>query len=162
MSPNKKIIKQFSKAKEIFEIKLCPNMKKAKREENTAENESSGKKKLKTTVESSVPTLASIKPNDLQDIQLNYDTHRLRSEFFNLECLELSKKLLNKYLVRKIELETKGCFALAIGKIVETEAYLGGSDKASHTFNNKQTDRLKAMYMTAGEYYKFLTLLLHF
>ena len=119
-------------------------MKKSKNESN----ESNANKKQKKAL-TSEEACAAIACDDLQDIQLNYDTHRLRSAFFDKQCLELSKAVLNKYLVRKIEIE-RGKFALAIGKVVETEAYVGGDDKASHTYNNKQTDRMKAMYMSPG------------
>lgn len=111
-------------------------------------------KKLKTSNSSNnssslaIPT--DIKSNDLQEIRLNYDTYRLRADFYDSDCLELSQKLLNKYLIRRIPLSLPDTYALLVGKIVETEAYLGGTDQASHTFNNKLTDRLKAMYMTAG------------
>lgn len=113
---------------------------------------------LSTTTEITSSSISSnpvvIKPNDLQEIRLNYDTHRLRADFFDAKCLELSKKLLNKYLVRRIALASSpNTYALIAAKIVETEAYLGGTDKASHTYNNKLTDRLKAMYMTSGLIY---------
>lgn len=44
---------------------------------------------------------------------------------------------------------------MLIGKIVEVEAYLGGDDKASHSFNNKVTERCKAMFMKPGTAYVY-------
>jgi len=40
-----------------------------------------------------------------------------------------------------------------IGKIVECEAYPGGDDKASHSYNGKMTERTRAMYMKPGTVY---------
>lgn len=100
--------------------------------------------------------ITEVKTNDLLDINLNMNTFRLGSEFYDENCVSLSKKLLNKYLVRRVELNADGDkFALVVGRIVETEAYVGGDDKASHTYQNKQTDRLKAMYMKAGTAYVY-------
>lgn len=129
-------------------------MKKSKNDE--IEDKKPAAKKLKTSNSSnsssgSVTIPSDIKSNDLQVIRLNYDTYRLRADFYDSDCLDLSQKLLNKYLIRRISLSLPDTYALLVGKIVETEAYLGGTDKASHTFNNKLTDRLKAMYMTAGQ-----------
>jgi DNA-3-methyladenine glycosylase len=75
---------------------------------------------------------------------------RLGETYFNKACLDLSRSLLNKYLIRRLENSQ-----FLVGKIVETEAYLGGSDRASHTYNNKSTDRVKAMYMKAGTAYVY-------
>lgn len=109
----------------------------------------SNPKKLKSNLSETSLTVPCVKSNDLQEILLNSNTYRLRSDFFNADCLDLSKSLLNKYLVRKIEVSDNQ-YALTIGKIVETEAYLGSTDKASHSYNDKQTDRTKAMYMQPG------------
>jgi DNA-3-methyladenine glycosylase len=112
------------------------------------------KRKLKLDENSAIETkIKKIKSNTIENcVDLIYINHenRLREEFFNKKCLDLSKHLLNKYLVRKLD-DSK----YLIGKIVEVEAYLGGSDRASHTYNNKQTDRLKAMYMPAGTAYVY-------
>jgi 3-methyladenine DNA glycosylase Mpg len=60
----------------------------------------------------------------------------------------MSKKLLNEYLIRKSVGQTNNNQKkYTVGKIVECEAYTGVNDHASQTFNNKQTDRLKSMYM---------------
>ena len=40
-------------------------------------------------------------------------------------------------------------------KIVETEAYLGGEDKAAHSYNGKKTERNTSMYMESGTAYVY-------
>lgn len=56
---------------------------------------------------------------------------KIKREFFIRPTLGVAKELLGKYLARK-----KGKRILA-GKIVETEAYIGPQDKASHAFGGK-------------------------
>jgi DNA-3-methyladenine glycosylase len=57
---------------------------------------------------------------------------RLQREFFLQPTLKVAQELLGKYLVR----DYKG--KLIIGKIVETEAYIGPKDKASHAYAKKE------------------------
>lgn len=75
---------------------------------------------------------------------------RLKEEFFTRATLKVAQELLGKYLVRKI-----GNFKL-IGKIVETEAYIGPKDKASHSYGGKVTVRNKAEYLVGGHCYIYL------
>lgn len=57
---------------------------------------------------------------------------RLSLTDFDKPCTNLAVYLLGKTLVRKLE---DG--GLLKGKIVETECYPGGEDKASHSFRGK-------------------------
>ena len=67
---------------------------------------------------------------------------RLASSFYNVECTKLAKNLLGKIIKREV---SEGILA---GRIVETEAYLGGEDKASHSFKG-QTERNKETLLTS-------------
>lgn len=70
---------------------------------------------------------------------------------FNVPCEELATKLLGKCLVRKISDK------MIKGRIVETECYLGGDDKASHSYRGKRTERNEPMYMAPGTCYVYMT-----
>nr|XP_014429784.1 DNA-3-methyladenine glycosylase isoform X2 [Pelodiscus sinensis] len=75
---------------------------------------------------------------------------RLGTDFFNQPCISLAKSFLGQILVHKLpdgrELQ---------GRIVETEAYLGGEDEASHSKGGKQTARNAAMFMKPGTLYVY-------
>lgn len=70
--------------------------------------------------------------------------------FYTKPTLDVAKKLLGKYIVRKIGRERLS------GKIVETEAYIGPQDKASHAYQGKVTARNKAEYLIGGHIYIYL------
>ena len=55
------------------------------------------------------------------------------------------------YLVKKIKGVT------LVGRIVETEAYLGFQDPCCHSFNGSYTDRTKTMYLSGGHSYVYFT-----
>ena len=74
---------------------------------------------------------------------------RLSSNFYQQNTFKLAQALLGKYLVRKDGLN------ILIGKIVETEAYYGPSDKASHASRGK-TGRTKIMFGQPGLTYIYL------
>lgn len=74
---------------------------------------------------------------------------RCGAAFFDCPCEELAKKLLGCALFRPVD------GTLCWGRVVETEAYLGGEDKAAHSYNGKRTPRNEAMYMTPGTAYVY-------
>jgi len=74
----------------------------------------------------------------------------LGRDFFVRDTLTVARELLGSYLVRKTSTGN------IVGKIVEVEAYLGPKDKASHSYNYKNTERTKVMYMVPGTLYIYL------
>jgi len=77
------------------------------------------------------------------------------SYYLNQDVLHLSKDLLGKYLFTCIDGITTG------GYIVETEAYNGIIDKASHSYGNRITPRTKTMFMQGGIAYVYLCYGIH-
>lgn len=75
---------------------------------------------------------------------------RLKRSFFIRPTLTVAKDLLGKYLVRKIGNKK------LVGKIVETEAYIGPKDRASHAFGGRITERCKTEYLEGGHIYIYL------
>ncbi|CAH0547631.1 unnamed protein product [Brassicogethes aeneus] len=80
------------------------------------------------------------------------NSKRLVYEDYNIPCQQMATYLLGKILVRKLENNQ-----ILKGKIVETECYLGGEDKASHSYNNKKTPRNEPMFMSPGTCYVYMT-----
>jgi DNA-3-methyladenine glycosylase len=68
---------------------------------------------------------------------------KLNKKFYSQNTFKLATGLLGKYLIRKIGKKK------LIGKIVETEAYYGPEDKASHASRGK-TERTKLMFDHPG------------
>jgi len=71
------------------------------------------------------------------------------------DVVAISRELLGKYLFTCINGE------LTSGYIVETEAYNGIIDKASHSFGNRLTPRTKTMFMEGGIAYVYLCYGIH-
>lgn len=70
-------------------------------------------------------------------------------EFFYQPTLELAKDILGKYIVHE---HSSG---LLVGKIVETEAYMGAEDRAAHSFGNRRTKRTDVMFGEPGLIYTY-------
>ncbi|XP_031347571.1 uncharacterized protein LOC116173967 [Photinus pyralis] len=83
------------------------------------------------------------KPKNV-DMKLNFD-------FYNVPCYNLANFLLGKLLVRRIGDD------ILKGRIVETECYLGGEDKASRSFGGRRTTANEPMYMQPGTAYVYMT-----
>ncbi|MGI4750480.1 MAG: DNA-3-methyladenine glycosylase [Janthinobacterium lividum] len=81
---------------------------------------------------------------------------KLPEEFYlSKEVVTIARNLLGKYLFTNINGEISG------GYIVETEAYNGITDKASHAFGNRLTNRTKTMYQAGGVAYVYLCYGIH-
>ena len=75
----------------------------------------------------------------------------LKQNFYTQDTVRVSENLLGCYLVRKTKKQT------LVGRIVETEAYLGLEDSSCHSFNGIITDRTKTMYLRGGHSYVYFT-----
>ena len=71
------------------------------------------------------------------------------------DVIQISKDLLGKYLFTKIDNK------ITAGIITETEAYAGVSDKASHAYNNRRTNRTEIMFAEGGVSYVYLCYGIH-
>ena len=67
----------------------------------------------------------------------------------------ISKELLGNYLFTQFNGSLTG------GIIVETEAYCGRDDRASHAYNGRRTGRTEIMYQTGGLCYVYLCYGIH-
>lgn len=75
---------------------------------------------------------------------------RLNRNFYTQDALNVAKELLGKYIVRKIGKKK------LTGKIIETEAYIGPKDRASHAYKGRRTARNRAEYLIGGHIYIYL------
>jgi DNA-3-methyladenine glycosylase len=67
----------------------------------------------------------------------------------------IAKELIGKIIVTSFN------NVITSGRIVETEAYIGITDQASHSFNGKRTTRNEYMYATAGTAYVYICYGIH-
>lgn len=77
------------------------------------------------------------------------------SYYQNSDVLFLAKDLIGKVLCTQINGEITG------GIIVETEAYYGTIDKASHAYGGRRTNRTEIMYSEGGVSYVYLCYGIH-
>jgi DNA-3-methyladenine glycosylase len=75
--------------------------------------------------------------------------------YMNTDVNSLARQLIGKMLFAQIDGE------ITAGIIVETEAYAGIEDKASHAYGGRLTDRTKTMYLKGGVSYVYLCYGIH-
>jgi len=80
-----------------------------------------------------------------------------RDFYLNNDVKEFAKLLLGKEIFVR-----NSAGLLFSGFIIETEAYEGITDKASHAYNNKRTERTETMYKEGGIVYVYLCYGIHF
>ncbi|MES2560760.1 MAG: DNA-3-methyladenine glycosylase [Bacteroidota bacterium] len=81
---------------------------------------------------------------------------RLSSDYYlQPDIVAIAEDLLGKILCTNID--NKCC----AGIIVETEAYAGTTDKASHAFGNRRTNRTEIMFREGGIAYVYLCYGIH-
>lgn len=73
----------------------------------------------------------------------------LELNFFKRDARLVAKDLIGKIIIRKYDNNT------LIARIVETEAYIGKIDKASHAYNYKRTPRTETLFSEAGIIYVY-------
>ena len=81
---------------------------------------------------------------------------KLPAKFYKRgDVLAISKELLGKVLCTQFDDN------LTSGIIVETEAYAGETDRASHAYGGKRTQRTEIMYASGGKTYIYLCYGIH-
>jgi len=80
---------------------------------------------------------------------------RLNREFYNRDTVEVARDLLGKYVVRRFGNH------LLVGRITETEAYIGRCDKACHAYQYRRTPRTSALFLAPGHAYIYLIYGMH-
>jgi len=81
---------------------------------------------------------------------------KLPIEFYETDnVVQIARDLLGKILITKFDGITTS------GKIVETEAYTGFTDRASHSYNGKRTARNEHMYAAPGISYVYICYGMH-
>lgn len=81
---------------------------------------------------------------------------KLNNAFYErADVLKIAQQLLGKLLVTEIG------GVRTSGRIVETEAYAGATDRASHAWNNRRTRRTETMYAAGGLAYVYLCYGIH-
>lgn len=74
---------------------------------------------------------------------------KLTREFYARDTLQVARELLGKILVHEVN------GVKLSGKIVETEAYIGSIDKASHAYGGRRTSRVETLYGIPGIAYVY-------
>src|SRR5678815_6122649 len=71
------------------------------------------------------------------------------------DVVSIARELLGKIIITNFD------GVITSGRIVETEAYVAHTDKASHSFGGKRTARNEHMYADAGTAYVYICYGIH-
>ncbi len=80
----------------------------------------------------------------------------LPGDFYLRAADEVARDLLGRYLVRELP------EGRVVARLVETEAYVGPQDRASHAFGGRRTPRNESMYLPGGHAYVYRIYGIHF
>ena len=75
----------------------------------------------------------------------------LSRDFYGRDTVTVARELLGKHLVRVLDDGTE-----LVGRITETEAYVGRMDKACHAYGYKRTQRTQTLFAPPGTAYVYL------
>jgi DNA-3-methyladenine glycosylase len=76
--------------------------------------------------------------------------------FYRRPAEEVARELLGRWLVRELAGER------LVLRLVETEAYLGAPDRASHAWGGRRTPRTESLYLPGGHAYVYFIYGMHF
>ncbi|MGZ7033122.1 MAG: DNA-3-methyladenine glycosylase [Thermoanaerobaculia bacterium] len=82
-------------------------------------------------------------------------TPKLPHDFYLQDTVSVARELLGCFLWRRVRGQ------LQCARIVETEAYLGANDAASHARRGLRSDRNASMYLQGGHAYVYLSYGMH-
>ncbi len=84
-----------------------------------------------------------------------------RAFYLNPDVVGLSQQLLGKSIFTRLSAPETSRPVLTGGIIVETEAYAGPEDRASHAYGGRRTQRTETMYRNGGTGYVYLCYGIH-
>lgn len=81
---------------------------------------------------------------------------RLPRSFYTQPVIDVARQLLGQVVRHQLH---DG--EIVTGMIIETEAYVGPEDKASHAYQSRRTARNESMYLSGGHAYVYFTYGMH-